>query len=182
MSRIEGREPFIRIAFRFYLSDMPYCANCGEQLAGDPAFCPHCGALVRTAGSPRLATFGSRFVAWLIDLVIVGVLVFLLNLPGIVVFRGIPFATIGSREVIMLLYWTVMEGYAGQSIGKMVTRIKVAKTDGSQPSYWEAAVESVGKAFLLPVDVLVGWLIPAARAKQQRLFNMLSETVVANMR
>jgi uncharacterized RDD family membrane protein YckC len=137
---------------------------------------------VRASGSPYLATFGARLVAWFIDLVIVGVLVLLSGLPGIVVYRGIPFATVGSREVILLLYWTIMEGYAGQSIGKMVMRIKVAKTDGSQPSYWEAAVESAGKAFLLPVDVLVGWLIPAAHAEQQRLFNMLSETVVANVR
>jgi uncharacterized RDD family membrane protein YckC len=166
----------------FYLSDMPYCADCGEQLAGESAFCPRCGVLVRASGSPNLATFGTRFVAWFIDLVIVGSLVFLLDLPGIVVYQGIPFVTVGSREVIMLLYWTIMDGYAGQSIGKMAMRIKVAKTNGSQPSYWEAAIESVGKAFLLPVDVLVGWLIPAAQAKQQRLFNMLSETIVTNVR
>ena len=163
------------------LNDMPYCPNCGEHLDGETTFCPRCGALVHAAGSPNLAIFGTRFVAWIIDLVIVGVLVFILNLPGIVVFRGIPFATVGSREVIMFLYWTIMEGYAGQSIGKRVTHIKVAKIDGSQPSYWEAAIESVGKAFLLPVDVLVGWLIPAAQAKQQRLFNMLSETVVTRV-
>lgn len=161
---------------------MPYCANCGCELDEETAFYHHCNLLVRTAGPPSLATFGTRFVAWFIDLVIVGALVFLLDLPRIVVYRGIPFATFGSREIIMLLYWTIMEGYAGQSIGKKAMHIKMAKTNGSQPSYWEATIESVGKAFLLPVDVLIGWLIPSAQEKQQRLFNMLSETIVENVR
>jgi hypothetical protein len=34
----------------------------------------------------------------------------------------------------------------------------------------QAAVESVGKAFLLPLDCLLGWIL--------RIFNYLSETIV----
>jgi hypothetical protein len=40
----------------------------------------------------------------------------------------------------------------------------------------QAAVQSIGKAFLLPLDLILGWFLYPS--KQQRLFNNLSETVV----
>jgi hypothetical protein len=37
-------------------------------------------------------------------------------------------------------------------------------------------LETVGKAFLLPLDVLLGWIFYPKR--RQRLFNYISETIV----
>jgi len=48
--------------------------------------------------------------------------------------------------------------------------------DGSQIGMGHAALESVGKAFLLPLDCLLGWLIYPKR--RQRIFNYISETIV----
>ena len=69
-----------------------------------------------------------------------------------------------------------MEGNYGQSLGKMVMKIEVAHEDGGSIDYGRAAIQSVGKAFLLPVDLILGWILYPQR--EQRLFNKISETVV----
>jgi uncharacterized RDD family membrane protein YckC len=55
-------------------------------------------------------------------------------------------------------------------------RIKAARLDGSPINMGQAALQSLGKAFLLPLDCLLGWILYPRR--RQRLFNYLSETVV----
>ena len=70
-----------------------------------------------------------------------------------------------------------MEGLYGQSLGKMVMKIKLTKLDGQPINLPSAAIESIGKAFLLPIDVIIGLIL--YENKKQRLFNYLSETLVA---
>jgi uncharacterized RDD family membrane protein YckC len=91
-------------------------------------------------------------------------------------FRWIPFVEFGLDNVIYFLYWTIMEGIFGQSIGKMAMRLKVARLNGQPVDMGYAAIESLGKAFLLPLDCLIGWIFFAGR--NQRLFNYISETIV----
>ena len=43
-----------------------------------------------------------------------------------------------------------------------------------------AAIESFGKAFLLPLDVLLGWIL--TNDKRQRIFNRVSDSVVVRLR
>jgi hypothetical protein len=40
----------------------------------------------------------------------------------------------------------------------------------------DALIESFGKAFLLPIDVIIGWIF--TNDKRQRLFNRISNTIV----
>ncbi|MFC7232705.1 RDD family protein [Saliphagus sp. GCM10025308] len=76
----------------------------------------------------------------------------------------------------MWLYWTALEGYNGQSAGKLVMNIAVTDERGDPIDYPTAAVESFGKAFLLPLDALIGWI--AMESEYVRLFNRLSSTIV----
>jgi uncharacterized RDD family membrane protein YckC len=159
-------------------------------------FCPKCGALAdseyNSSGSlpittkvPELkvALWGERFVAWLIDVVIVGFFVGFLSLLTWVVWQPFsfmpswfPLVNFGSGGVIYFVYWTLMDAVYGQSIGKMIMHLKVVKSDGRPIDLGDAALESVGKAFFLLLDFLVGWgLYPQRR---QRIFNYLSETKV----
>jgi uncharacterized RDD family membrane protein YckC len=69
-----------------------------------------------------------------------------------------------------------MESFYGQSFGKMVMRLRVTRLDGSKAGLGNAALESVGKAFLLPLDLLLGWFLYPKR--KQRIFNYISETIV----
>jgi hypothetical protein len=58
----------------------------------------------------------------------------------------------------------------------MALNIKITKLDGRSVDWLSAAIESVGKAFLLPIDCIIGWILYGE--KRQRLFNYISETIV----
>jgi uncharacterized RDD family membrane protein YckC len=58
----------------------------------------------------------------------------------------------------------------------MVMRIKVTRLDGSPVGMGNAALESIGKAFVLPLDLLLGWILYPRR--RQRIFNYISNTIV----
>ncbi len=178
---------------------MPYCKKCGNELPEAAKYCPACGTstlaeatetpttpitrVASVADGVNLASWGERFVAWLLDVVIVGIVVGIMNLFGLIVgltwysWPGwLPFFNFNLGGVIYFLYWLLMDGLYGQSIGKMIMRLKVTRLDGNQINMVAAALESVGKAFLLPLDCLLGWLMYPKR--RQRIFNYLSKTIV----
>ena len=70
----------------------------------------------------------------------------------------------------------LMEGIYGSKLGKMLMRLKVTKLDGEPIDMAQAALESVGKAFLLPLDLILGWIFHPR--KRQRIFSYLSGTIV----
>lgn len=131
-----------------------------------------------------LAGWMTRFWAWLIDVLLIGVL------WGII--RGaigspmdlgyIHYGIYGfnlnleAQSLLLFIYWTVLEGHRGQSFGKMAMNLAVAGSNGERIGFADSAVESFGKAFLLPLDCIIGWL--AMRGSGQRLFNRISNTVV----
>jgi len=62
-------------------------------------------------------------------------------------------------SALLFVYWTSLEGYRGQSLGKMFLNIVVTGPLGESITFRDAAVESFGKSFLLPFDGLVAWLL-----------------------
>ena len=177
---------------------MASCTNCGFELPEGAVFCPKCGTSVAvpvqavapaaSADVLKLATWGERFVAWLIDVVIIGAISAIIG--GIAGLAGmatsvnlvqgwptwLPFVNMGLNEVFLFLYWMFLEGTGGRSFGKMIMRLKVTRLDGSPLNMGQAAIQSVGKAFILWLDVLLGWLLFSK--KRQRVFNYLSGTIV----
>lgn len=122
------------------------------------------------------ASWMARFWAWLVDVLLMSILWYMaMTISGTSAFspRGL-----GFHAVLLFLYWTLLEGYRGQSLGKMVLGIAVVGSAGERIGFKDAAVESLGKAFLLPLDFAIGIL--AFRDRGQRLFNRLSDTVVAD--
>lgn len=135
----------------------------------------------------QLASWGERFLAYLIDVIIVNVFLTPLGLVfpwttsqgfpiGPAFFRWIPFFGMGFSNVILFLYWTFLEGTYGQSLGKMVTGIRVTRLNGDPVDIASAALESVGKSFLLALDIILGWILYPRR--KQRLFSYLAGTIV----
>lgn len=165
---------------------MTSCSNCGKEIPEGAVYCPNCGTPVQAASQVRLAFWGERFLAWLIDVAILGIITLpfsiptLLGGPNLVIIpplpSWIPFVNFGLSNIIYFLYWMLMEGIYGRSFGKMVMRLKVAGLDGNPVDVSQAALESVGKAFLLPLDVILGLILYPR--KRQRMFNHLSGTVV----
>ena len=177
---------------------MPFCSKCGNELLPEGKFCPRCGTPVAAGPSAgyapastresglELASWGERFVAWLIDVMILGLFVGILGLftwfaawqplsglPG-----WFPLFNFGTGGLVYFLYWTIIEGSYGQSIGKMIMHLKVTKLDGTRMGFPEAGVQSIGKAFFLFLDILLGWALYERR--RQRIFNYLSGTIVVH--
>lgn len=179
---------------------MPYCTKCGKALAAEDKFCPKCGANITPeqtetplhkayiSATPdlKLASWGERFLAWLIDVVIIGLILGFLNLFSMFAAGSfawsnnwpswMPFFNFNVGGIAYFLYWLFMDGAYGQSLGKMIMRLRVVQQGGDKINMSEAALESLGKAFLLPIDVIVGWIVYSQ--SKQRLFNRLSRTIV----
>ena len=138
-------------------------------------------------GQPEvvLAKWSDRFFAWLIDFIIVSIAV-----NGVLAAAAFPFwygdfdrlwwsagsAHYGITSAVFFLYWTFFEVTKGQSVGKMVLKIKTTDLAGRPADAKSVAIQSFGKAFLLPLDVLLGWIFTNDR--RQRIFNRASDTLV----
>ena len=129
----------------------------------------------------HLASWSDRFWAWLIDVLLVGAALSAIgDAAGVfpVLTGDFPVTTpfLGANGFGLWLYWTFLEGSRGQSAGKTVMDITVTDEHGDPITFVEAAVESFGKAFVLPLDLLIGWF--AMSGEYVRLFNRLSSTIV----
>jgi len=144
-----------------------------------------------------LAKWTDRFIAWLIDFIIVfiglAILFALLSIPFWIAFpqwfessnnMNMPFRNVGPfnyliSSLVFTAYWTYFESTSGQSIGKKLLRLKTTGLQGKNIDAKTAVIESFGKAFLLPLDVLLGWIF--TNEKRQRIFNRASNTVVIKL-
>lgn len=135
-----------------------------------------------------LARWSDRFFAWLIDFVIVQVALWAVFAAVAFPFWfrdfGDPFGPGPFDGPISYLitsaaffaYWTFFESTKGQSIGKMVLKIRTVSLSGRPADTQSVAIQSFGKAFLLPIDVVLGWIF--TNDKRQRIFNRASDTIV----
>jgi uncharacterized RDD family membrane protein YckC len=60
---------------------------------------------------------------------------------------------------LSLLVLTSMEASSGQTIGKYIMGIRVVKDSGMKIDLAESAIRNVGKIYLLPIDLLLGFLL-----------------------
>ncbi len=173
---------------------MANCGKCGAELNEGAAFCQKCGAPV--ASSPaiaqagerviNLASWGDRILAYIIDMILAGIVLGIIKsivfLPswfvgGMVgVPNYVPWSDFGFDNLFWFVYFLFMDLTYGQSIGKMVMKIRVTNLDGGPIELSQAALEAFGKAFLLPLDVILGWIFTNQRS--QRIFTFLAKTIV----
>jgi uncharacterized RDD family membrane protein YckC/DNA-binding transcriptional ArsR family regulator len=140
--------------------------------------------VARKTSSLPIATFKKRTFAFLIDSSLTLIISILITLPNAIsLLAGGIFALDTILIVFLVLLWgysTLLEGFAGQSIGKRAMGLKVAKIDGKGLFYDAAAVRNFGKAFLLPFDLLIG-----LRLKDERFiryFDKFAGTTVIDLK
>ncbi len=121
-----------------------------------------------------LSSWNDRFWAWLIDVLLMGIL--WSRVAIVLKMDALGIGGVLLLAAILFIYWTALEGYRGQSLGKMLLNIVVTGPLGESIRFRDAAIEAFGKAFLLPIDCLIGWF--GFRENRQRLFNRISDTVV----
>lgn len=119
------------------------------------------------------ASVGNRFVNFIIDLVLFYAIEYVIGyMLGFVlsILGGTTLAlSIAHNKLEMLLfncvvffcYYTVLEGTAGRTLGKLITKTKVVMEDGSKPDLKSVAIRSVSR--LIPFEAFsflgsnIGW-------------------------
>ena len=155
-----------------------FCPRCGKENDDTARYCQACGNGLQPAVTPspatgvaRYAAFWERFVAQVIDAVILSVA------------TGTVFtATFGAGMAIGFfapwLYEAFMTSSEWQAtVGKRVMSIVVTDLNGNRMSFARAT----GRHFAKYISVFllgIGFVIAAFTAKKQALHDMIAETLV----
>ncbi|NYF97975.1 RDD family protein [Janibacter cremeus] len=133
-----------------------------DAYASDPNLPP-------TQSQERPAELLDRFVAKLIDFVIVGVVYAIIAaIIGVAVAVGtgsswiVGVVTSVILVALQLGYFTFLESSRGQTVGKMVMKLRVMGPDAGLPTTEEALKRNIWMAIsLIGIIPLIGWLIQA---------------------
>jgi uncharacterized RDD family membrane protein YckC len=137
----------------------------------------------------RVAGVGSRFLAWLVDVGLLLVLMFLGLCLGLVV--DIGRAGLGGA-VILSVRFAVLFGYfilfewlwSGQTLGKYVVGIRVVTGQGTSVSFLQSAARNILRvADGLPVPFVLytlGFAVAVCNREQRRLGDLAAGTLVVH--
>ena len=130
-----------------------------------------------------LAKWTDRFFAWLIDFIIISTIstaIIFLSFGTIYYeFEGgfwSENAQYIPTSILFFLYWSILEHKTGQTIGKKILNLRVTDLNGGKPNLKGILLSSFGKSFLLPIDVIIGWIL--TNENRQRIFNKLGDTII----
>ena len=135
-----------------------------------------------------LAKWTDRFFAWLIDFVIIS------SLSTTIIFLSFGSMYYEFDEgglwaentqyipasILFFVYWVILEYKTGQTIGKKILNLKVTDIKGEKPKLKGILISCFGKSFLLPFDVVLGWIL--TNEKRQRVFNKLGDTITVKIK
>ena len=136
--------------------------------------------IIKAAVTMQYQGIWIRFISFLIDTIVLGVLI---GVIGSILGFSVVSRTAGwgfglLSFIIFLAYFTYLEGSKGQTIGKMVTKIKVVGEDGEKINMNQAFTRNI----LRVIDGLLAYLIGAIliwrSEKKQRLGDRIAKTVV----
>jgi len=133
-----------------------------------------------------LAKWKDRFLAWLVDFIIISMIstsIFFISF----LYLGYNFENFISDDgmyiptsVMFLAYWIILEYKTGQTIGKKMFNLKIVNNLGKRPSLIGVIISSFGKSFILPIDIILGWII--TNEKRQRICNKLGNTLIIKIK
>lgn len=138
-----------------------------------------------------LANWGRRCIAWFVDYVIIVLMLGYFQLetietkfiPAFLLPRapGTDLSLCSTLSIlIFFLYFTLSEWYFGRTIGQLLLNVRLVDLKGRGASLKASAIQSIGKSnpLLLFFDCLIEWTHHPSSEHRQRIFNMLSGTLV----
>ncbi len=156
----------------------------------------------KNTGQVKYAGFWLRFVAYLIDDIILSAIGFVISLPfiGTIIFSGIAISELdegdGSKlfgvagivgTVLLLiititavgwLYFALMESSKQQAtLGKMALGLKVTDMEGNKVSFGRATGRYFGK-ILSNMIFMIGYILAGLTEKKQALHDMIAGCLV----
>lgn len=130
-----------------------------------------------------LAPFWKRIIAWLIDqtvliFLILFLLYFFLDFPkNFTNFLNIfPLSILLADVLSNLTYFTLLEGFSGQSLGKRFLGITVCREKGGKIGYLSAFIRRIG--LIIPIFSLIDAIFIIFTSKNQRIFDKISSSLV----
>lgn len=147
----------------------------------------------------ELAGLGSRFAAWLIDTLLIGLLFFAIFMIFIALGLGMALGLDFSKDlsevlsstgmaILVLMYFGVTWGYGvlwegldqGRTPGKRYMGLRVVRRDGFPIQLREAALRNLARAadMLPPPFYAVGAVMVVFHPQHQRLGDLVADTVV----
>ena len=135
-----------------------------------------------------IAKWSDRFIAWLIDFVIISsvstmtfaIIYGTFNLEWSETMIFSEATSFLPTSIVFFGYWIILEYKTGQSIGKKILHLKVVNLEGKPPSITGVTISSFGKSFLLPIDMILGLIF--TNQKRQRIFNKISDTIIIKIK
>lgn len=129
---------------------------------------------------------GRRVLATIVDAIVLGILFALLTIPfgSSSVEGAAASSSLGSLGTLLYValafaYYTLLEGYRGQTVGKMLLGIKVVREDtGDVPGIGAAAIRTVLRIIDGIFAYLVAFITVLISGKNQRLGDMAAHTLV----
>lgn len=124
---------------------------------------------------------GIRFVSILIDSIILGIIEGVVGM-ALGVFSRPPgeahYAWWIISFIIFIAYFTYLEGSKGQTVGKMITKIKVVQEDGRPIDMGQAFTRNILRIIDSLVVYLIGAILIWRSNRKQRLGDRIAKTVV----
>lgn len=147
----------------------------------------------------RYAGFWLRFVASLIDGIVLYIVQMIITVPlmGIMGFTalnaesmneaqqmgavgaiiGIVLMTFLFSSIVQWLYYALMETYYGATLGKMALGLKVTDLEGNKISFLKATGRYFGK-ILSGMILLIGYIMAAFTEKKQALHDIMAGCLI----
>ncbi len=122
-----------------------------------------------------------RFVSLLIDSIIIGFIIGALGaILGVsaVKYGGVPWFWGLFYAIVYFGYFIYLEGSRGQTIGKMITRIRVVREDGRPIDMNQAFTRNILRIIDGFILYLIGAILIWRSDKKQRLGDRVAGTVV----
>ncbi len=142
-------------------------------------------SVVKAINGTEGEVVGHRILAVIIDGIILTIISFAIvgsSFVGIGFNFGALFSSIMIVVLINLLYGFILEGWRGQTIGKMALGIIVTKEDGKPCDYPASFIRNILRIIdVLPSLYIIGLVVILITKRKQRIGDLAAKTVVVRV-
>ncbi len=127
----------------------------------------------------ELASVIQRIIAWLIDIILLGIYSAVIAS----IFGGVSVMMYLLVSLVVAFYHLVMEIFnEGQSVGKMVLKLRVVSIQGMAPSLQDSFLRWIFRLIDIPLTLgSLGMLSILTSTKSQRIGDLLARTTVISL-
>lgn len=161
--------------------DTDECPECGEPVRFGARKCLNCHARLRPLAGLPAAEFDKRFLAFLLDGIILFGVTMLLGLLLPSGDRGGTLTSSVLNFVVFMAYEVTLTAKDGATVGKRMMGLRIVSMTGETLSIGQAIVRHLGR---IPSGMLlcIGYLMVTFRKDKRALHDLLAKTRVVRVK